>query len=162
MEITSIGQKSFKVKAKGATITLQPGKQTITKNDGVEFTIDAAGEYEVGGISVVRLPFAVVVEADGARIGADLTLTKLTDAQLEEVGPLDIVLVPTDGDTKVSMELAKQLDPWVMIPDNFNPTGFLKEMGIAELNLQPKFVASADKMPAELTIVVLENKGKDK
>jgi len=161
VEITSIGQKSFKIKARTASIVIGPDKLVISKSDGKDFEITDNGEYEVGGISVIQLPFITIIEADGVRVTANMRLVKLTDVQLEEIGSVDIVLVPTDGDTKVASEVAKQLDPWVMIPDNFNPVAFLKEMGIGELAMVPKFVATGDKLPDQLTVVPLENKGKD-
>ena len=154
MEITSFLGKYFKIKTKTATATLAD-KFLITRSDDTSLEITGPGEYEVGGISVVKLPYATIIEADGTRsIWLEDVSGKLTEREVEEIGPIDIVLVPTDK----GVEAAKQLDPWVIIPSSYSPTAVLKELGMGELNPVSKYVISSDKLPAELQIVVLEDK----
>jgi len=159
MEITSFLGKYFKIKTKLTTATLGD-KLLLTRSDGTSLEITGPGEYEVGGVSVVKLPYAAIVEADNIRtIWLEDISVKLTEKQIEEIGPIDIVLVPTDsGEAKILSEAAKQLDPWVIIPSSFTPTPILKELGVAELNPVAKYVISSDKLPSELQIVVLEDK----
>ncbi len=154
MEITSFLGKYFKIKTKTATATLAD-KFLITRSDDTSLEITGPGEYEVGGISVVKLPYATIIEADGTRsIWLEDVSGKLTEREVEEIGPIDIVLVPTDK----GVEAAKQLDPWVIIPSSYSPTAVLKELGMGELNPVSKYVISSEKLPAELQIVVLEDK----
>lgn len=157
VEIISFSTKYFKIKTKTASATLGD-KFFITRADDTSLDITGPGEYEVGGISVVKLPYATIVEADGTRtIRLENVTEKLTEKQLEEIGSIDMVLVPTDsGDPKILAEVAKQLDPWVIIPSSFNPTALLKELGVAEFNPVPKYVISSDRLPDQLQIVVLK------
>lgn len=119
-----------------------------------------------------------VIEIDGLRLAhlGDLG-HKLTEIQLEEMGgAIDVVFVPVGGfytiDAKTAAEVVKQLDPWVVVPMHYasltiDPslsgklTGvevFLKEMGKTEVVAIPKLVISADRLPTEMQVVVLERK----
>ena len=155
---------------------------------GNPFVIDGAGEYEVKGISVVgvsswhddkqgqeRGPNTIyIIEMDGLRLShlGDLG-HKLSTAQLEEIGSVDVVFVPVGGvytlDAATAGEVAKQLDPWIIVPMHYQTPdlklsnqlagvdAFLKEMG-KDLTAIPKLVISRDKLPQELQVVVLERK----
>lgn len=152
---------------------------------GLAFSVQGPGEYEVKGVSIIgvhtwhdekngteRGPNTVyVVEIDGLRIAhlGDLG-HKLTQEQLDEMGPIDVVLVPVGGvytiDAKTAVEVVRQADPWVAIPMHYkqlNPEldgveDFLKEMGKPDAQPIPKFVISTDRLPTELQVVVLERK----
>ena len=124
------------------------------------FVIDGPGEYEVGGVSVVGIPTwhddqegkergintIFVIEIDGLRIAHAGDLGhKLTQEQLDEVGPIDVVLVPVGGvytiDPAAAGAVVRQVDPWVAIPMHYkqlNPElagveSFLKEMGMISI-----------------------------
>lgn len=162
----------------------------ISKVSGSPFVIDGGGEYEVKGVSVIgvaswhddkggaqRGPNTIyVIEIDGMRVChlGDLG-HKLSDAQLEEIGSVDVVLVPVGGeytlDAKQAGEVVKQLDPWIIIPMHYQQPGldaatfgklagvdvFLKEIG-KEVTPMPKLVVTRDKLPEETQVVVLERK----
>lgn len=162
----------------------------INKVSGAPFVIDGGGEYEVKGVSVIgvaswhdnqagaqRGPNTIyVIEIDGLRVChlGDLG-HKLSDAQLEEIGSVDIALVPVGGeytlDAKQAGEVVLQLDPWIIIPMHYQQPGldptrfgkltgvdiFIKEMG-KEVTPIPKLVISRDKLPQELQVVVLDRK----
>ena len=162
----------------------------ISKVSGSPFVIDGGGEYEVKGVSVIgvaswhddkggvqRGPNTIyIIEIDGMRVChlGDLG-HKLSDAQLEEIGSVDVVLVPVGGeytlDAKTAAEVVQQLDPWIIIPMHYQQPGldaatfgklagvdaFLKEMG-KDVTPIPKLVISRDKLPEETQIVVLERK----
>ena len=98
---------------------------------------------------------------------------KLTTEQLEEIGSIDIAMIPVGGvysiDAKTAMEVVKQLDPWVIIPMHFQTpelklsnqlasvAEFVKETGkIAQTLL--KYVVSKDKLPTETALIVLEKR----
>jgi L-ascorbate metabolism protein UlaG (beta-lactamase superfamily) len=120
---------------------------------------------------------AYVIEFEGMRLCflGDLG-HKLTQEQLDEIGSIDVAFVPVGGtytiDAKVATEVVKQLDPWVVIPMHYasltiDPElnsklapvdNFLKEMGKPDVVAIPKFVISADRMPTEMQVVVLERK----
>jgi len=118
-----------------------------------------------------------VVEVDGLRLAhlGDLG-HKLTESDLGLMGPIDIVFVPVGGeytiDAKVAAEVVKQVDPWVVVPMHYQQPGldpavfgklagvedFLKEMAKEGSVPQPKLTMSADKLPTEMQVVVLERK----
>jgi len=160
----------------------------VEKVKGSPFLINGPGEYEVGGVSVVGVPCyhdeesgakrgtntMFVVEIDGLRIAhlGDLG-HKLSDESLDDIGPIDVVMVPVGGvytvDAKVAKEVVGQLDPWVVIPMHYKQAGcdvgeiagveeFLKEMSKSEVVPIPKLVLTADRLPEELQVVVLEKK----
>ena len=160
----------------------------VTKVKGDPFVINGPGEYEVGGVSVVGVATfhddqngalrgkntVYVIEIDGLRIAhlGDLG-HKLSDDNLEEMGAIDVVLIPVGGyytiDAKVAKEVVGQIDPWVVVPMHYHTEGmgvdeivgveeFLKEMGKTGITAIPKLVISADKLPEEMQVVVLEKK----
>jgi len=160
------------------------------KVGGNPFIISGPGEYEVGGVSVVGVPTshddtdgnergqntAYVIEIDGLRIIhlGDLG-HKLTQEQLEEIGPVDILLIPVGGiytiDAKTAAEVTKQIDPWVVIPMHYKNgdtkltleldevLDFLKEMGKpVDTPSAAKYSVTMERLPEELQVVLLEKK----
>jgi L-ascorbate metabolism protein UlaG (beta-lactamase superfamily) len=152
------------------------------------FIISGPGEYEVGGISVIGVPTfhddqqgkarglntVFVIEIDGLRIAhlGDLG-HKFSDDQLEDMGPIDILLIPVGGfytiDAKTAKEVIGQVDPWVVIPMHYSQPGltvdnitgvdaFLQEMGKTGILPIPKYAVSVDKLPEDLQVIVLEKK----
>jgi L-ascorbate metabolism protein UlaG (beta-lactamase superfamily) len=101
---------------------------------------------------------------------------KLTQEQLDEIGSVDVAFVPVGGfytiDAKTAAEVVKQLDPWIVVPMHYASLtlapdlnaklapveDFLKEMGKTDVVAIPKLVVSADRMPTEMQVVVLERK----
>jgi L-ascorbate metabolism protein UlaG (beta-lactamase superfamily) len=163
----------------------------VEKVKGNPFVIDGPGEYEVGGVSVIGvatfhddkmgadrgLNTIYVIEIDGLRLVHTGDLGhKLNDEQLEDIGSVDVAMVPVGGeftlDAKQAGEVVRQLDPWVVIPMHYKQEGlsdegfsklsgvedFLKEMGRNQVEPLPKLTISADRLPEELQVVVLERK----
>lgn len=158
--------------------------------EGSPFIVSGPGEYEVKGVSIVgvaswhddsggsqRGPNTIYVfEVDGLKVChlGDLG-HKLEEKQLEEIGSIDIAMIPVGGiytlDVKTAAEVAKAIDPWVIIPMHYQQPGldgaafaklsgveaFLREMG-KQVAPIPKLVISRDKLPEETQVVVLERK----
>ena len=92
------------------------------------------------------------------------------------MGSIDVVMVPVGGvytiDGKTAAEVARQGDPWGVVPMHYQQAGldkatfgelagvgeFLKEVGKTEVQPVAKYVISADKLPSEMQVVVLERK----
>lgn len=148
MEISTQGATGFRIKGKNSVVGIERGIVTIGTDK--PFKIDAPGEYEVQGISVIGIndpnnAKIYVVEADGIRVCfLENVTTKLTDPQVEEIGAIDILLSQTP-----STELVAQIDPWVIVAEKA-PEGTVTV---------PKYVVTADKLPAETTWVIIERKG---
>lgn len=114
---------------------------------------------EVDGISIVHL--------------GDLG-HKLNDNSLEILDGVDLLMIPVGGyytiSAQIAAEVISQLDPKIVIPMHFRTTShdkkifaqltevalFLKEMGKEEIKPVPKLSVTRDKLPSELTVVVLE------
>ena len=136
MEITFV-KGQFKIKGKTGSVLIGDGKVNIESDNN--FVVDSAGEFEVGGVSVIGLGGrAYVIELDGLRI---CTLeNKLTDAQLSDAGAIDITVSQT-GD----MEVIKPIDPWVAVTT-------AKVSGVEGV---AKYVITKDKLPTEFATVWL-------
>lgn len=160
------------------------------KIEGRPFVISAPGEYEVKetfilGVSTFHdassgsqrgTNTVFVFEIDGLRIChlGDLG-HKLTDKQLEEIGSVDILMIPTGGFYTIGpeqgVEVISQIQPRVAIPMHYRTErhepqvfeklatveDFLKATG-DEAKRLPKLTVSKDSLPEEQEIVVLEAK----
>ncbi len=170
-------------KAKGRTS--RDGGSILPSSLEEAFVLDGPGEYEVKDVLVTGVrtyrddakgaergkQTAFVVELDQmhtihlGEIGHLLTEEKLAD-----IGPIDIACVPIGGalsPQKVA-ELVAQLDPKIVvampIDDESTETRealakFLHEMG-GEPTIQPKLSVTISQLPAEVTTVLLESRGK--
>lgn len=191
-----VGLKLPKVEAEIVTVTHDHPdhnsvSSVIASDGGQPFVIKGPGEYEVKGISVFGVATyhdenkgadrgkntVYVIEVDGVKIChlGDLG-HKLTEEQLQEIGDVDVLLVPVGGfftiDAKVAVEVVRQLEPLVVVPMHYKVPGlvpmiaekivgvepFLKEMGVESSTPVQKLFLTKDKMPEQLQIVVLERK----
>jgi len=115
------------------------------------------------------------VEVDGVHIChlGDLGHL-LTEEQLTELGPVDVLLVPIGGNFTLSpaeaAEVVSQVDPKIVIPMHFAVDGgssdlqgadrFVHEMGVGEPIRQPKAVVHPTSLPDETQFVMLEARGR--
>lgn len=181
-----LGKFPKDVTADIVTVSHQHGDHNAVKSvQGLAFSVQGPGEYEVKGVSIIGVHTwhdekngvergantVYVIEIDGMRVAhmGDLG-HKLSQEQLDDIGPIDVVMVPVGGkytiDAKGASEVVKQLDPWVVVPMHYKQLNseladvgeFLKEMGKPDVQPMPKFVISADRLPTELQVVVLERK----
>jgi L-ascorbate metabolism protein UlaG (beta-lactamase superfamily) len=97
----------------------------------------------------------------------------LTDEQLTELGPVDVLLVPVGGETTLTpaeaAEVVAQIGPKIVIPMHYGvdgasndlggPDKFLHEMA-AEPIRQPKAQVTVSSLPDETQVVVLEARGR--
>jgi hypothetical protein len=146
MDISTTGKSGYKIKSKNSSVLFENGQ--IVLDGQPPFKISEPGEYEVGGVSVIGVQDPegkiFVVELDGMRTAfLDKVTHKLTELQVEEIGPVDIAVLPN-----LVAEVATQVDSWVILCE----TG-------AETPAVPKYSVTADKLPTETTTVVLERKG---
>lgn len=153
---------------------------------GAGFVANGPGEYEIKGVAFTgvrswhddkggaeRGPNTIFTfYIDGVRIAhlGDLGQSQLTDAQLEEIGDTDVVLVPVGGtftiDAPRAAKVVAQLEPRIVVPMHYALPGlkvelepvdhFLKEMGQEGVAPVAKLSVSADKLPEETQVVVLE------
>lgn len=146
---------------------------------GLTRVYDWPGEYEVKGVIVKSIPIyedgkelhkILVWQVDGisfCHVGP--LSSKITDEVLEQIGNVDILMVPVGGndvlDGKRAHEVVEKIDPRIVVPmyhsDNGEEDGledaakFLKEVGKANLEAEKKLKMVKSKLPQESTEFVL-------
>ncbi|OGY30112.1 MAG: hypothetical protein A3F35_03325 [Candidatus Woykebacteria bacterium RIFCSPHIGHO2_12_FULL_45_10] len=154
---------------------------------GEPFVIDGPGEYEIKAVSVIGVEsfhdekkgaergkntlFNIQMEGVNIAHLGDLGQEALTTEQIEELGNVDILLIPVGGyytiDGAAAAKIVAQLEPKIVIPMHFAASGvaikeiegvekFLKEMAKEAPEKLPKMVISKEKLPEELQLVLLE------
>lgn len=152
------------------------------------FVISAAGEYEIMGIPVRTTPvfhddqqgklrgqnLIMIITIDGVHLVhlGDLGHS-LTAAQVEDIGPIDVLMIPVGGvftiGPQVAASVVENLDPSIVIPMHFRTEkhseafkelsllpDFLKQMGIESKEPQEKLTVAAGNLPEETEVVVLK------
>lgn len=136
--LTDLGAKSV---AKAEDIALF----TSTHSDPIQkakIVIDQPGEFEVSGISIYGIPARAHMDEEGKKTATMYKLVlddmrilvtghvypDLTDAQLEAIGMIDVMLVPVGGngytlDGIGALKLIKKIEPKVVIPTHYEQDG---------------------------------------
>ncbi len=153
---------------------------------GEPFLIEGPGEYEVKGVFIKGIPAfhdasqgkergritIYSIEAEGIRFChlGDLGQSQLTDEQLEEVGSIDVLMIPIGGGSTISSQEASkiisQIEPKIVIPMHYQLPSlklkledvkkFLKVMGKNSIIPQEKFQIKQSVLPKEgMEIVIL-------
>jgi L-ascorbate metabolism protein UlaG (beta-lactamase superfamily) len=147
--------------------------------------VNGPGEYEIAdvlihGVATSTEPGNGAVNTAYVLRFDDLTVChlgdvrdKLSDKQVEDIGSIDVLLVPVGGGRALTptraAEVVHQLGPSVVIPMHYRLNGgpvpeldpvdaFCREMGSKEWNAEPKLSLTRSSLPAEPRLVVLENK----
>ncbi|MFA5315959.1 MAG: MBL fold metallo-hydrolase [Dehalococcoidales bacterium] len=146
--------------------------------------ISGPGEYEIGGVLIIGVP-TYHDDARGEKKGKntvylieidEVTVCHLgdlghvlTSEQAEELGDVDILLIPVGGnytiDAPQAAEVVRQIDPKIVIPMHYQtpavtmdlePVGrFLKELGVGELESSPKLSVTKSNLPENLQVRLL-------
>ncbi len=162
------------------------------KIGGTKKIIKGPGEYEISGVTVMGYKTyhdnkkgeergkntIYVIEAEGLRILhlGDLGHI-LDDKLLEEVGDIDIMMIPVGGfytiGPKEAVDIITKIEPFFVIPMHFKQEGmnpeftekllpvadFLKESGLTTENMQKFAIKKEDILEEQTTkVVVLEAK----
>lgn len=184
-----VGIKFPKVEARIVTISHEHKDHNNAKGvEGNPYIIRGPGEYEISDVFVRGIAThhdnkygeergrntIYKFEIDGIHLAhlGDLG-HKLSDQQLDDLGDVDILLIPVGGvytiDAKKAAEVVTQIEPHIVIPMHYNEDRlnqetvgklskvgeFFKEIG-KSINLQPKLTISKDKIPVDLQVIALE------
>jgi L-ascorbate metabolism protein UlaG (beta-lactamase superfamily) len=154
---------------------------------GSPFLISGPGEYEVKNIFIQGIPSwydekggeergentIFVLETEEMRIChlGDLGQKELTSEQLEQIGSIDILMIPIGGvytiSAKESIKIMSQIEPKIIIPMHYQIPKlklkldgldkFLKIMGIKTIEPLNKFtIKKKDLSEEEAKIIVLK------
>lgn len=141
------------------------------------------GEYEVGGILITGVATAMepgrgprntayvmrVEEMAVCHLGN--INTRLSNQQIEDLGEVDVLLVPTGGgntlDPAHAAAVIAQVEPSLVIPMHYGSDGgtseglvpvdhFMREMGAKEYTVEPRLTVSRSALGAQVKIAVLD------
>jgi len=175
-------------KPKGRIVTVShqhPGHSYVQGVGGDPKIITGPGEYEIGGVLIIGLATFHDAENGSQRGKNTIYLMEidevslchlgdlghmLTAEQMEELGNVDILLAPVGGvstiDAPVAAELARQLEPKVVIPMHYKTEAlsrelepvekFLKETGGEQVTSQPKLSFNRSNLPLTTQVYLLD------
>ena len=137
--------------ARGVMTPLAEGQDRAERN--VAFTI------EIGDINICHL--------------GDLSMP-LTTRMVDELKPIDVVLVPTGGHCTLDMDQVYQtlqdLDPKIVIPMHYKTDGitaevdpidnFVRRMGLDDVQPQPRLVVTTSNLGTDMRVVVMTSQGR--
>lgn len=183
----SLGLKIPKIEAQILLIThSHTDHANIKAIKGVPFIIKKPGEYEIKDVFIKGISsfhdnsqgkerginIIYKIEAEGMKLChlGNLGQKELTVEQLEEIGDVDILMIPVGGvytiDSKIAVSVISQIEPKLVISMHYkiqklklNIDGvekFLKLMGVDKIEPQNKLkISKKDLSKEETEIVVL-------
>jgi L-ascorbate metabolism protein UlaG (beta-lactamase superfamily) len=146
--------------------------------------VKGPGEYEISGVLILGIGTyhdsvkgqsrgkntIYLMEIDGVNVLhlGDLGHV-LSDEQVEEIGNVDVLLLPVGGvstiNAAMAAEVIRKLEPRVVIPMHYKTEksdrdlepvdNFLKEMGLAQVEPRAKLNVSRSNLPLTTEVVVL-------
>ncbi len=152
-----------------------------------KIVIDQPGEYEVSYMSIKGVAARSHVDEEGKKSATiykvtaeDITVLivghiypELTDEQLEEIGLIDIMLVPVGGngytlDPVGALKVIKTVEPKLIIPTNYAVKGMnypvpqlelseaISQLGMEAKETVPKLKVKRSDLPEITSLTVLE------
>ena len=152
---------------------------------GEPLVFDGPGEYESQDVPIFGLS-TFHDDAKGERLGKNVVFRMelealvlchlgdlghgLSSQQVEDLGAVDILLVPVGGGSTINAskaaEMVKLIGPKVVVPMHYRQgearedldtvDKFLNEMGVKEVAPQPRLTVSRSTLPQDTQVVVLE------
>ncbi|MFH1486677.1 MAG: MBL fold metallo-hydrolase [Chloroflexota bacterium] len=183
---TSLGYSLGKPSADIVTVSHpHPNHANVDGVGGTPHPVEGPGEYEISGVFISSIR-TFHDDEGGRRLGKntvyviemdDLRVCHLGDLghvpssqQVEEISPVDILLVPVGGVTTIGAAEAAEtiglLDPKIVVPMHYrteaigldleSPERFLKEMGLKELAPQPRLMVTKSNLPEVRQVILLD------
>jgi L-ascorbate metabolism protein UlaG (beta-lactamase superfamily) len=142
------------------------------------------GEYEISGVLILGIAayhdavkgqsrgknIVYLMEIDGVAVChlGDIGHV-LSDEQVEEMGNVDILMLPVGGvstiNAAMAAEIIRKLEPKVVLPMHYKTPktdrelepvdNFLKEMGLGQVESRPKFSVSKSNLPISTQVILL-------
>lgn len=159
-------------------VLLTENKEKLDQIDQSAFLIEGPGEYEIKGVFVQGIRagknqkekttiYTISAKRMHACYLGDFGQKEFTEQQLEEIGPIDILILPIrEGLTAREMQkIIGQVEPSIIIP--IEPSAkalkgkleeFLQKMGVKDIEQKNLIVLTPkDFKEEEMEIVVLKN-----
>jgi len=181
-----LGYSLGKPTARIVTVSHQHPGHSYTQGIGGEPKVVAGpGEYEISGVFIIGMATfhdgqegrergkntVYLMEIDEVAVChlGDLGHV-LTAEKAEEMGNVDVLLVPVGGvstiNAAMAAEVVRQLEPKVVVPMHYKTEAlkrelepvdrFLKEMGLNEVSSQPKLSVTKTNLPATTQVFLLD------
>ncbi|MFQ6122867.1 MAG: MBL fold metallo-hydrolase [Dehalococcoidales bacterium] len=181
-----LGYSLGKPTARIVTVSHQhPSHSYVQGVGGNPRLVTGPGEYEISGVLIIGIATfhdgaggrnrgkntAYLMEVDGVSIGhlGDLGHV-LTAEQVEEIGDVDVLLLPVGGvstiNAPMAAEVIRRLEPKVVVPMHYKTPAlswklepvdeFLKEMGIEQINSQSKLSLTKSNLPVSTQVFLLD------
>jgi len=184
-----IGLRSPKIKDDLVLITHDHYDHSNTDNmEGEVFLVNTPGEYERKGIHVrgilsyhdnqegvergLNTIFVIKTEEMNVCHLGDLGQDKLNEKQLDEIGDVDILMIPVGGkftvDPKIAMQIIESIEPKIVIPMHYKSEkmipaydelstlqGFLAEAGTEATTEKNLIIKAKSDLPPETKIIPL-------
>ena len=182
----TLGYSLGKPTAHIVTVSHQhPGHSYIQGVGGEPRRVTGPGEYEISGVLIIRINTfhdaeggikrgkntVYLIEVDEIAIChlGDLGHV-LTAEQVEEIDNVDVLLLPVGGvstiNAPMAAEVVRQLEPKVVIPMHYKTKAlkwelepvdrFLKEIGVKQVNSQPKLSFTKPSLPDSMQVFLLD------
>ncbi|GAI31494.1 unnamed protein product [marine sediment metagenome] len=162
-----------------------PGHSYVQGVSGGPKLITGPGEYEIRGVLVIGVATfhdadrgrkrgrntVYIMEVDEVSVChlGDLGHV-LTIEQVEEINNVDVLLLPVGGmstiNAPMAAEVVRRLEPKVVVPMHYKTQAvsrqlesverFLREIGVKQLNPQPKLSLTKSSLPASTQVFLLD------
>lgn len=181
--LADIGLKSVTKPGDVAVFTGAHGKPSV----GINISIDQPGEYEVSDVSIQGVAARSHIDEPGQRNTTMYKITaddvrvaiighiypELNDAQLEALGTVDVVIIPTGGsgltlDAVGALHIIKEIEPKLVIPTHYDDKAIkypvpqqtleevLKNLAMEPRETVPKLKLKAGEMGDVTQLIILE------
>ena len=186
---TSVGLRVDNRPASVVTVSnSHPNHNHVESIEGDPKVFSNPGEYEYNGVTArgVMTPladgqpqeernvaFSIEIGAINICHLGDISIP-LTTRLIDELKPVDVVLVPTGGHCTIDMDQVYQtlqdLDAKIVIPMHYKTEGinvdvdsidnFVRRMGLDEIQAQPRLVVTSTNLGTDMRVVVMTNQGR--
>ena len=181
-----LGYSLGKPAARIVTVSHQhPGHSYSQGIDGEPKLVTGPGEYEISGVLIIGMATFHDGEK-GGKMGKNTVYLMdvdevsvchlgdlghvLTTEQVEELEDVDVLLLPVGGlstiNAAMAAEVVRQLEPKVVVPMHYKTAAlkrelepveeFLKEMGVKEVESQPKLSVTKANLPLTTQVFLLD------
>jgi L-ascorbate metabolism protein UlaG (beta-lactamase superfamily) len=161
-----------------------PSHSYVQGINGEHRLLRGPGEYEISGVLILGIAAyhdavkgqsrgkntVYLMEIDGVAVChlGDIGHV-LSDEQVEEMGNVDILMLPVGGvstiNAAMAAEIIRKLEPKVVLPMHYKTPktdrelepveNFLKEMGLGQIESRPKFSVSKSNLPISTQVILL-------
>lgn len=181
--LADLGGKSI---AKEGDIALFTAEHGLPKTSP-KIVVDQPGEYEVSGVSIYGIAARAHIDTEGQKtatmyklIADDTSILvtghiypELSDAQLEAIGMVDVMVIPVGGngytlDGIGALKLIKKVEPRLVVPTHYDEPDLrfpvpqqplaeaLKSLGMEPKETTPKLKLKGVELSDVAQLVVLE------